>query len=149
MFGKPDMVKFIEIPDPERMLDSRSKTAMMTVATWADLFRVEEDWHHLRRWRDWRHGRQVKEVSHFGEYTTMQGDILAVCPVESDDVVCEVQVTEIRMVNLDRLSDEEIRELGYATRDEYQAMWEETAADADRAWFMRFLLISDTSSILQ
>jgi hypothetical protein len=145
---EPEMVKVVEVAEPERMLDSRHKTAMLTMATWADFFRVEEDWHHLRQWREWRHGRHVTEVSHFGEHTTMQGDVLAICPLESDDVVCQVQVTEIRMVNVDRLSDAEVRELGYASRAEYDLMWGDMGSGSSHGWFMRFMLLSDSSSVL-
>jgi len=131
------------------MLDARSKTAMLTMATWADFFRVDEQWHALHRWRLWKHGKTVNEVSHFGEYTTCLGDVLAVCPLESDNIVCRVQVTEIRMVDCDRLTDQELAELGYTTREEYNSQWRDMAEGSARGWFMRVMLLSDHSTILQ
>lgn len=145
---EPDPIKVIEVAQPERMLDARSKTAMLTVATWADFFRIDEQWHALHQWRLWKHGRVVNEVSHLGEYTTRLGDILAVCPLESDDIVCRVQVTEIRMVDCDRLTDQELAELGYASREEYHRQWHEMTEDSSRGWFMRVMLLSDRSTIL-
>ena len=145
----PDLVKVIEVAQPERMLDAQSKTAMMTVATWADYYRVGEDWQHLHQWRLWNHGKAVNEVSHFGEYTTVQGDILTVCPLDKDDVICQVQIIEIRMVDCSNLSDQEVRELGYANRGEYNEQWGSMADGSHRGWFMRFMLLSDASSILQ
>jgi len=145
----PDPIKVIEVAQPERMLDARSKTAMLTMATWADFFRVDEQWHALHRWRLWKHGKTVNEVSHFGEYTTCLGDVLAVCPLESDNIVCRVQVTEIRMVDCDRLTDQELAELGYTTREEYNSQWRDMAEGSARGWFMRVMLLSDHSTILQ
>lgn len=138
-----EYIKVVEVDHPERMLDSRTKTAMMTIATWADLYRVGEDWHNLQSWRQWQHGKPVNEISHFGEYTTMRGDILTVCPLESDDVVCYVQVTEIRMVDTRTLSDAEYRELGYQSREDYLSTWHDYVDDTGRGWFMRVMLLPD------
>jgi hypothetical protein len=130
--GRPaiaeDVVKIIEVAQPERMLDAKTKTAMMTVATWADYYRLEEGWYNLQHWRQWEHGKQVNEVSHFGEYTTMQGDVLAVCPLESEDVLCQVQVVEIRMVDCQALTDSEVH-AGCPTR-----LVHARDADAGREW---------------
>jgi uncharacterized protein YqfB (UPF0267 family) len=145
----PGLIKVIEVNHPEWILDARTKTAMMTVATWADYFRVGEDWHRLQQWNQWQHGKTVNEVSHHGEYTTSQGDLLVVCPMESEDVVCQVQVTEIRMVDCHSLTDAEVHELGYATREDYNAQWQDINANAPRGWFMRVMLVNDTSEILQ
>ncbi len=144
-----DSIKVIEVAQAERMLDARTKTAMLTIATWADFFRVDAQWHALHQWRLWKHGKAVNEVSHFGEYTTRLGDILAVCPLESDEIVCRVQVTEIRMVDCDRLTDQELAELGYASREEYHSQWRDMAEDSARGWFLRVMLLSDRSTILQ
>ena len=138
-----DVVKIIEVAQPERMLDAQTKTAMLTVATWADYYRLEESWHNLQHWRQWEHGKQVNEVSHFGEYTTMQGDVLSVCPLESEAVLCQVQVVEIRMVDCQALTDSEVHELGYRTRAEYDSQWADMALDAARGWFMRVMLMPD------
>lgn len=146
---EPDMIKVIEVAEPERMLDARSKTAMLTVATWADYYRLGEDWRDLQMWRLWNHGKYVNEVSHLGEYTTVQGDILTVCPMDRDDVVCQVQITEIRMVDCENLTDQEIHELGYLNREEYNAQWGDiNTDDSSRGWFMRFVLLPETSETL-
>ncbi|MBN2470361.1 MAG: hypothetical protein JXN59_06535 [Anaerolineae bacterium] len=145
----PDIIKVIEVAQAERMLDARSKTAMLSVATWADYYRVGEDWHHLHQWRQWAHGKTVNEVSHFGEYTTVQGDILTVCPVDSDDAICQVQIIEIRMVDFHHLSDHEIRELGYTNRHDYNEYWSSVADGSHRGWFMRFMLLSEVTDVLQ
>ncbi len=136
-------LKIVEVARPEYFLDSKSKTAMLTVATLADHYRVAETWYNLQGWRSWQHGKQVDEIRHFGEYVTGRGDVLTVCPIESDDVVCRVQVTEIYMVDCARLSDAEIRELGYASRQEYTDQW-----DAPRGWFMRVILAPDSPPLL-
>jgi hypothetical protein len=109
---------------------------------------VGEDWHRLHRWRLWQHGKLVNEVSHFGEYTTMQGDILAVCPLERDEVVCQVQVTEIRMVDCENLSDQELYELGYTSREEYASQWGDMNEDSSKGWFMRVMLVSEDSWVM-
>ncbi len=140
--------KIVEVSRPERMLDAKTKTAMLTVATWADYYRVDQDWHRLHNWRDWQHGRAVHEVSHLGEYTTVQGDVLAVCPMRSDDIICQVQVVEIRMVDCDNLSDAEIRELGYATRHEYHTSWDEDTDHSPKGWYMRIMLLPWQDTVL-
>ena len=134
------IIKVVEVARPERLLDARTKTAMMTIATLADYYRVDDEWHHLHRWQTWKHGRQVHEVSHLGEWTTGLGDLLAVCPLASDAIVCQVQVVEIRMVDCDRLTDAEIRELGYATRQEYQAQWDEDTDGSPKGWYLSVML---------
>jgi hypothetical protein len=146
--NQPQAVKMIEVARPERMLDARTKTAMLTVATWADVYRIGGEWHRLLRWRDWQHGRQVHEVSHLGEYTTGQGDVLAVCPVARDEVVCQVQVVEIRMVDCDRLTDEEIRDLGYATRQQYHAQWIEDTDSSPKGWYMSIMLVPEDGAAI-
>ncbi len=138
-----DVIKVIEIEYPERMLDARTKTAMLTVATGADYYRVGADWQTLQRWRYWQHGKHVNEVNHYGEFTTSQGDILAVCPLESDLIVCQVQVTEIRMVDCHNLTDTEISELGYRDREDYRLHWGDLNEDAPHGWFMRVMLLPD------
>ncbi|GAB4575892.1 MAG: hypothetical protein Kow0077_29660 [Anaerolineae bacterium] len=144
-----DSFKVIEVADPERMLDSRSKTALMTVATWGDFYRIGENWYTLQQWRQWQHGRAVNEVNHMGEYNTKLGDVLYVCPPESDDIVCQVQVMEIRMVDIARLTDEEFRELGYASQKDYDRVWGAMSDGSEHGWFMRFVLLSETSEIVQ
>ncbi len=141
-------VKLIEVAQPERMLDAISKTAMMTVATWADYYRLGEHWFNLQSWRYWQHGKPVHEVSHLGEYTTMLGDVLAVCPMASSQVLCQVQVVEIRMVDCVALTDSEVRELGYHSRAEYDAQWADMAQDAPRGWFMRIMLVPSEPGLL-
>lgn len=141
MFNEPYYVKTIEVARPERILDAQTKTAMLTVATWADIYRIGEQWHQLQQWRTWEHGKSVNEVSHLGEYTTMQGDELVVTPLQSDFIICQVQVTEIRMVDCRLLTDAEIRELGYATREEYDAQWDDMTEDSPKGWFMRIMLL--------
>jgi hypothetical protein len=143
-----DAVKVIEVSRPERMLDAQSKTAMLTIATLADFYRLGEDWHPLHYWRQWQHGKRVNEVSHFGEYTTMQGDVLAVCPMESNAVVCQVQVVEIRMVDCSALTEREVRELGYTSRADYDTHWADMAPDSPRGWFMRVMLVPDEDGLL-
>jgi hypothetical protein len=145
----PDMIKVIEVAQPERMLDAKTKTAMMTVATWADYYRIGEDWYNLQHWRQWQHGKRVNEVSHLGEYTTMQGDVLVVCPVESEDVVCQVQVTEIRMVDCRALTEKEVRELGYISRQDYDEQWKDMNADSPKGWFMRIMIIPEGKPVVQ
>ncbi len=149
MFDDLDLVKIIEVAQPERMLDAKTKTAMLTVATWADYYRIGEEWSNLQHWRLWKHGKRVNEVSHFGEYTTMQGDILTVCPIESEDVICQVQVTDIRMVDCRSLSEREVLELGYEIRDEYDAQWRELNADSPRGWYMRIMLMPGEDEVVQ
>ncbi|MBN1966508.1 MAG: hypothetical protein JW910_17790 [Anaerolineae bacterium] len=140
--------KLIEVPRPELILDSHSKTALLTTATWADFYRVGAVWHDLQGWRAWRHGKQVNEVSHFDAYQTTQGDVLAVCGPHSDDVVCHVQVLEIRMMDCTRLNQEEVHELGYDTQQEAIMAWD-GFTDMTRGWFIRFMLLTDTSHIVQ
>ncbi len=134
-------IKVIEIEYPERMLDARTKTAMLTVATGADYYRVGADWQTLHHWRYWEHGKRVNAVSHYGEFTTNQGDILAVCPPESDFIICQVQVVEIRMVDCQSLTDMEINELGYRDREDYRLHWGNLNEDARHCWFMRVMLL--------
>lgn len=143
-----EVLKIIEVARPERILDAKSKTAMMTIATLADHYRIGEAWQPLQDWRFWAHNRPVNEVSHFGEYTTVQGDILSVCPLDSELVLCQVQVVEIRMVNCQQLTDAEVHELGYRTRHEYDEQWGEIASDAPRGWYMRVMLVPDVPSVL-
>ncbi|GEM_PF-6984713 len=140
-------LKLIEVARPEHILDAQTKTAMLTVATWADLYRVGETWHNLQMWRTWEHGKRVNEVSHFGAYTTMQGDLLGVCPLDSDEMLCQVQVVEIRMVDCEQLTSREIRELGYDSWEEYAYYWGDMA-ESPKGWFMRIMLVSDSAAMI-
>ena len=116
--------------DDERM--TRAKSAMLTQATARDRFRAGDGWHDVAG-ADWRHGHQVEEVNHFGRHQIAAGDVLVVERVDGS-VVAEVQVTDIRMADTERLTPTELAALGYDSRRSFDDGW--GTAFAGKAWLM-------------
>ena len=134
----------------ERILDG-SKTALLIPAIPSDHYRTSA----IRLWPDgdWRardagfvHGRMVHTISHYGPYesktgyVTATGGFVSIRALPSRERI-QVQVTEIRMVECARLSEAEMRELGYPDREAYMADAGRTM-QRRKAWFVRIIPLS-------
>ncbi len=134
----------------ERILDG-SKTALLIPAIPSDHYRTsaiglwpDDDW----RARDdgFVHGRMVHTVNHYGHpadashYVTATGGFVSIRALPSRERI-QAQVAEIRMVECARLSDDEMRELGYPDRAAYMADAGRTM-QRRKAWFVRIIPLS-------
>lgn len=106
------------------------KNAIATAITRADMFRQGGEWHSAG---ELAHNTVVEAVNHFGRHTTTTGEVLMVEALDSPAV--KVQVEDIKVVELDRLTDADFQALGYADLADYMADWGDVIGS--RVWLMR------------
>lgn len=138
----------------ERILDG-SKTALLMPAIPSDHYRdspiglwPDDEWH--ARDDSFVHGRMVHTVSHYGPYESETGYVTATSGFISIRALpsherIQAQVTEIRMVECARLSETEMRELGYPDRAAYMADAGRTM-QRRKAWFIRIIPLSSAAA---
>ncbi len=127
-------MKTVVVRRAEHLL--QGKSAIMTGATRSDKARVGEEWH---GWDTFMHGLQVEEVNHFGRHFTCTGDTLQIRDENTQQIVCQVQVVEIKCVQTGLFNTEELSALGFDSRGAYEV----THGTADRrAWFIRVMPVS-------
>lgn len=124
-------MKSIAVIDEKPFL--KAKTAIITMATNSDGYKLMGDETWINAWRNWNAGEHVMEVNHFQRHHTAIGDVIEVHNI-TGDVVSHIQVLDILMVNGESLSDIQINALGYANREAYMNDWGK--ALAGKAWYM-------------
>ncbi|HMN12041.1 MAG TPA: hypothetical protein PKD55_06930 [Bellilinea sp.] len=107
-------------PYADRFLTGE-KTALLIFAVDADRYRATPDGPWQPRDLAFEHGKVVYSVNHSRMYTTTQGEICSIRALPSRQRVT-LQVVEIRMVEVARLTGDEIRGLGM-TEDEYETLY--------------------------
>lgn len=107
------------------------KRAMMTAATNMDRHYIKDQWFSFR---DWRHDIQVEQVKHFNRHVTQVGDVVAVRDTDSQEIVTQVQIAEIRMVETSMLAEAQVKELGFSSRDDLVKAYGDR-----RMWYMQVL----------
>jgi hypothetical protein len=127
-------------PHAEWFLDGR-KTALLMPALSVDRYQEVPGGPWRLRDDGFAHGRPVSAVRHaFRGYVSEEGALIPLRSLTTREVI-QIQVTGIRMVEVDDLSDQEIRDLGYPTRD---AFWKETGwlMAGQIGWFVSATLAS-------
>jgi hypothetical protein len=112
------------------------KSAILTPATNQDRHRAGADW---QTWEHWTPGGAVQEVEHFGRHTTRLGDTFMVRDVPSGELVCPVEVVQIRMTDTGSLTADELADLGYASREAFD---QENPMRDRRVWLMHVFPIA-------
>jgi hypothetical protein len=114
----------------ERHIPNRS--AALTGALPKDRFRIGAEWYSLDVWE---HGTIVDEIAcFFGLQHYAPGDFIAVHSA-LNELICHIQINEIRMVDRDALTPRELRELGRDSRDELVG---ELEFALPRGWYLRY-----------
>jgi len=115
-----------------------TKTAMLTVSVSADryLLKAEGEW---RPVHDLRHGDAVLAVSHFGRHFSRVGTNTNLRSLETNASV-DMLITEIIFVEVTRLTEQEIHDLGYKTRTEWELDWG-SVLEQRTAWLIKVLAI--------
>lgn len=108
------------------------KRAMLTAATARDKYRISGQWH----WVDEAEpGQAADEVAHFDRHLTRVGTVLE---VEDDGgkKFGRIRIEGIALVVGASLTDQDMRQLGYESRAEFEAAHPDYGSR--RAWFVRF-----------
>lgn len=119
-------------PYAERFLTG-DKSALLAFAVAADRCQITPGAPWLPRDQVFEHGRCVHSVNHSGLYTSTQGGEGSIRALPSRQRI-DLRITEIRMVEVARLSDDEIRALGM-TVDEYETLYGHQVAGM-RGWLI-------------
>jgi hypothetical protein len=112
----------------------QGKRALAAPVTRADTYRTDEGW---RSAADLEHGTSVAEVNHYGRHTTAKGDRLLVKAIDGDKA--EVDVLDIRLVEPDKLTDQDFQALGYDNRTDYMTDWGDVFGP--RIWLMNVRIV--------
>lgn len=110
----------IAVLDAERM--TRAKTALLTLMTRQDRYRIGDTWHNAAE--RWGNGENVDEVNHYGRHQMAAGDVLIVERIDGKPIM-HVQIDGIRMMHTDALTQADIAALGYDNREMFAAEWQD------------------------
>lgn len=119
-------------PYAERFVTGK-KSALLAFAVPADRYRANPDAPWQPRDRGFEHGRGVYSVSHSRLTTSSQGGECSIRALPSQQRI-DLLITEIRMVDVARLSDAEIRALGLSA-DEFAVLYGHQVASL-RGWLI-------------
>jgi hypothetical protein len=109
------MARRLVIVDAESFTEDRQ--AMLMTLMPQDMYRLSNNWHSVQGY--WQHGRYVEEVSHFGRHKTAVGDEVYI-ETETGKRVGKVRINQIAMANTAAFQDEDVRLLGYQSREEFR-----------------------------
>jgi hypothetical protein len=127
-------------PHAEWFLDGR-KTALLLPALSVDSYQEVPGGPWRLRDDGFEHGRPGSAVRHaFHGYVSEEGALIPLRSLRTREVI-QIQVTGIHMVECNDLSDQELHDLGYATRD---AFWQESGwlMAGQIGWFLSATLAS-------
>lgn len=116
------------------------KHVIATAVTRADTYLENGAWHSAA---GLPHGTVVQAVNHFGRHVTTTGEELLVRSLEREPV--KIRVREIRLVEVDRLTDADFRAMGYKDRADYQADWGEIMGN--RVWLMEIKRLDQAETL--
>ncbi|MEB2351837.1 MAG: hypothetical protein OZ924_10530 [Burkholderiaceae bacterium] len=128
-------------PYADRFLTGE-KTALLTFAVGADRYRVHQDAPWQPRDQAFEHGKTVYSVNHSRMYTTTRGEICSIRALPGRQRVT-LQVVEIRMVEVARLTGDEIRALGM-TENEFETLYGSWVAGL-RGWLIYAIPVAPDS----
>jgi hypothetical protein len=123
-------MRTVVVKNGAKLLDD--KAAMMIPATQGDRWRVGDGW--ASGLDGWAHGTLVDEVTHFRKHRTRVGEVLTIRDLDSMEIVCQVQVIEMRMVVSDQLTGDDLVESGHGTREVLVA---DIGPGARKMWYIK------------
>ncbi len=117
------------------LIDGR-KTATLTVSVASDRYQRDQNglWYLVH---DLQHGDGVQAVSHFGRHFTRVGTVTTIRSLETNTKI-DMLITEIIFVEVARLTDQDIADLGYATRQDWALDWGDVVKKR-HGWFVRLI----------
>jgi hypothetical protein len=129
----------------ERFLDGR-KTALLLPAIPRDRYQAVDGSPWQARDDGFEHHHPVHSIHQAGRHVLTEGEVLSLRSLETGDCL-SLRVLEIHSVECARLSDQDLADLGYPSRDRYDAEWGRLIQHR-RAWLLRVTLVSPAEPLL-
>jgi hypothetical protein len=119
-----------------------SKSAMLTVSVPQDRYQTDPDgpWQPVSQLT---HGDNVHAVNHFGRQFSRVGTVTSIRSLETKAAV-ERLITSITLVEVARITPQDITDLGYKTQQDWLNDWG-MALEKRWAWLIRLLPVSATT----
>lgn len=130
----------------QRILNG-TKTAVLTAAVNSDTIQESEG----ATWQPVGSGFQtvpdhpVHAVNHFGRYISQTGELSTIRDLNTGQRF-PVQIISIELVQIDQITDDQIRALGYPDRDAWDLEWGEVG-HGGHGWLMTIMPVAPDGSV--